>query len=174
LTALETWQRSARAIAAGVRAGELEPADATESGFEGPGERWERDVHALISTDAAARERAAVKAPNSRRLAGVPVLIKDNLCTVDHPTTCGSRILGSWRSPYDATVVRRLREAGAVVVGKGNMDEFAMGSSTEYSAFGPTRNPYDLAWPTAWCRWRSAATPAAQCASRRRSAACTA
>ena len=145
MTALETWQRSARAIAAGVRAGELEPADATESGFEGPGERWERDVHALISTDAAARERAAVKAPNSRRLAGVPVLIKDNLCTVDHPTTCGSRILGSWRSPYDATVVRRLREAGAVVVGKGNMDEFAMGSSTEYSAFGPTRNPYDLA-----------------------------
>ena len=145
MTALETWQRSARAIAAGVRAGELEPADATESGFEGPGERWERDVHALISTDAAARERAAVKAPNSRRLSGVPVLIKDNLCTVDHPTTCGSRILGSWRSPYDATVVRRLREAGAVVVGKGNMDEFAMGSSTEYSAFGPTRNPYDLA-----------------------------
>jgi aspartyl-tRNA(Asn)/glutamyl-tRNA(Gln) amidotransferase subunit A len=145
LTAADSWRRSARAIAADVRAAKLSPADAAESGFAGPAERWERDVHALLSTDRAARERAAAKAPRDTRLAGVPVLLKDNLCTVDHPTTCGSRILGHWRSPYDATVVRRLREAGAVVVGKGNMDEFAMGSSTEFSAFGPTRNPYDLA-----------------------------
>ncbi|HEY6193914.1 MAG TPA: Asp-tRNA(Asn)/Glu-tRNA(Gln) amidotransferase subunit GatA, partial [Candidatus Eisenbacteria bacterium] len=78
-------------------------------------------------------------------LAGVPVLLKDNLCTTDYPTTCGSRILAGWRAPYDATVVARLRAAGAVIVGKGNMDEFAMGSSTEWSAYGPTRNPYDLA-----------------------------
>jgi len=144
LTPVEPWRRSARALAAEVRAGRLSPGAAAEAGFEGPATRFERDVHAVLATDAEARSRAAAKAPRDARLAGVPVLLKDNLCTVDHPTTCGSRILGEWRSPYDATVVRRLREAGAVVVGKGNMDEFAMGSSTEFSAFGPTRNPYDL------------------------------
>jgi aspartyl-tRNA(Asn)/glutamyl-tRNA(Gln) amidotransferase subunit A len=74
-------------------------------------------------------------------LLGVPVAIKDNIATLHHPTTCGSRILAGYVSPYEATVVTRLRQAGAVPFGKTNMDEFAMGSSTENSAYGPTRNP---------------------------------
>ena len=77
-----------------------------------------------------------------RPLLGIPVTIKDVICTKDGPTTGASRILAGYQSPYDATVVERLRAAGAVVVGKTNCDEFAMGSSTEYSAHGPTRNPW--------------------------------
>lgn len=77
-------------------------------------------------------------------LAGVPLALKDVLTMEGIPTTCGSRILEGWRPPYDATVVERLRAADIIILGKTNMDEFAMGSSTEHSAYGPTRNPWDL------------------------------
>ncbi len=139
----EAWRLSATALAARVRAGELSAAAAVESGWEGPAARWEADVHAIAHTDPSARAAGAAAAQPGP-LQGVPVLVKDNLCTTDFPTTCASRVLAGYRPPYDATVIQRLRASGAVVIGKGNMDEFAMGSSTEYSCYGPTRNPFDL------------------------------
>ena len=78
------------------------------------------------------------------KLTGIPVLIKDNICVKGEETTCASRILAGFKPPYDATVVRRLKESGAVLIGKANMDEFAFGSSCETSCYGPTHNPWDL------------------------------
>jgi len=108
------------------------------------------DVHAFlhVSSDALAtaagidKRRAAGE--KLGELAGVPVAIKDVLCTIDMPSTAGSKILEGWVPPYDATVVSKMRAAGLVPLGKTNMDEFAMGSSTEFSAYGPTHNPWDL------------------------------
>ena len=100
---------------------------------------------ALAQAEAADAARRAGATPAERPLLGVPVALKDNLATRDQPLTCGSRILENFVSPYDATVVEKLRAAGAVLLGRLNLDEFAMGSSTENSAFGPTRNPWDLA-----------------------------
>ncbi|MFC4242809.1 Asp-tRNA(Asn)/Glu-tRNA(Gln) amidotransferase subunit GatA [Gryllotalpicola reticulitermitis] len=108
------------------------------------------DVHAFLHVSADAVETA--KTIDRRRaageqlgaLAGVPVAIKDVLATKDMPSTSGSKILEGWQPPYDATVVARLRGANLVPLGKTNMDEFAMGSSTEHSAYGPTHNPWDL------------------------------
>lgn len=96
------------------------------------------------AADAAARVDALVaRGEPVGALAGVPIAIKDNLCQLGVPTTCSSRILEGWRPPYSATVLDRVLAAGAVPIGKTNLDEFAMGSSTETSAFGPTRNPLD-------------------------------
>jgi aspartyl-tRNA(Asn)/glutamyl-tRNA(Gln) amidotransferase subunit A len=110
-------------------------------------EAVDQRVHAFLHVD---REGAlaAARAVDEKRvtgpLAGVPVAVKDVVTTKGVPTTAGSKILEGWKPPYDATVVQRLRDAGTVMLGKTNMDEFAMGSSTEYSAYGPTNNPWDL------------------------------
>jgi aspartyl-tRNA(Asn)/glutamyl-tRNA(Gln) amidotransferase subunit A len=121
----------------------------------------DRDGALAAASDVDRRRAAGDPLP---ALAGVPVAVKDLLCTVGQPTTCGSRILEGWRPPYDATVVTRLRQAGLPILGKTNLDEFAMGSSTEHSAYGPTRNPWDPARTPGGSGGGSAAAVAARLA----------
>lgn len=140
---------SAAALADALVARDVSSVEATQAHLDRI-QAVDGDVHAFLHVNQNAV--AAAKSIDSRRaagddlgpLAGVPIAVKDVLCTQDMPTTSGSKILEGWVPPYDATPVAKLRAAGLVPLGKTNMDEFAMGSTTEFSAYGPTHNPWDL------------------------------
>src|SRR5499427_2174181 len=146
----ELFYLSAAEIAAAVRDGEASAAEVTDAHLARI-EQVDPQVRAFLHV-AGDQARQAAQAVDQRRaageplgpLAGVPLALKDVFTTIDMPTTCGSAILDGWCPPYDATITRRLRDAGVVILGKTNMDEFAMGSSTENSAFGPSHNPWNL------------------------------
>ena len=140
----------AATLAAKIAAKKLSSTEVTQACLDqiaATDQRYKAFLHvaadaALSAAAAVDKSLAAGEQPVSA-LAGVPLALKDVFTSVDMPTTCGSKILEGWRSPYDATVTARLRAAGIPILGKTNMDEFAMGSSTENSAYGPTRNPWN-------------------------------
>lgn len=143
-------RQSAATLASAIAQGDITSEQVTAAHLDRI-EQVDPAVHAFLHVD---RERSLQRARAvdlgiadgsiSSPLAGVPIALKDLLATKGIPTTCGSRILEGWRPPYNATIVERLEAAGVVSLGKTNMDEFAMGSSTEHSGYGPTRNPWDL------------------------------
>jgi len=145
----ELWELTARELRNAVARGEASCREIADAHL-GRAELLDVDVQAFVTlTPETALAQADVwDAARSRgeelpALAGVPIALKDNFCTRDIRTTCSSRILGNWRPPYDGTVTRLVRESGALLLGKTNMDEFAMGSSTENSGLFVTRNPWD-------------------------------
>jgi aspartyl-tRNA(Asn)/glutamyl-tRNA(Gln) amidotransferase subunit A len=146
----ELTRMTAAEMAEAIAAGEVSAVEVTRAHLDRI-EDVDPQVHAFLHVAADGAVTAA-RAVDERRaageplgpLAGVPLALKDVFTTADMPTTCGSRILAGWQPPYESTVAQRLRKAGVVILGKTNMDEFAMGSSTENSAFGPSHNPWDL------------------------------
>ena len=147
---MELFNLSAKQLAEKIKNKEISPKEVVSSYIKRI-EEVEPKVRAYITLtleqamkEAEEIEERLMKGEDVGLLAGVPIAIKDNICTRGIRTTCASRILENFVPPYDATVVKLLREAGAIIIGKTNMDEFAMGSSTENSAFFPTHNPYDL------------------------------
>lgn len=142
--------KSALEIAAAVRGGQSALVAVEESLAAIRARNEELNVFLYVDEEGARSSAARVdeqvrRGEDPGLLAGVPIALKDNLCTTGIPTTCSSKILEGWKPPYNATVVDRLVAQGAISMGKTNLDEFAMGSSTENSAFGPTRNPLDPA-----------------------------
>lgn len=135
-------------IATQVRSGALKVRDVAEQSLA-RARQLNPGLNALVHLDEgdvlaqAAAQEERLKGGASLPLAGVPVVIKDNICVRGTPTTCASNILRGFRPPYDAHVIERLRDAGAILLARANCDEFGMGSSNENSAFGPTRNPWD-------------------------------
>lgn len=141
---MDFGETSAADLALLIRNGEATALRVVESSLSAA-EALNQTLNAFLEIDrSGAMERAASIAGQEGALAGVPIAIKDNLCVRGMQTSCGSRILGDYHPPYNATVIERLLAAGAVIIGKTNCDEFAMGSSNENSAFGPVTNPWDI------------------------------
>lgn len=164
---MEPYEYPAHHLHKLLKNGEVSSQEITESVFDRI-EQVESKLNAFITLmKTTALEQAKEADQMIRRgtmgpLTGIPLGIKDIICLKGAPTTCGSRILRTYETPYDATVIEKLREAGAVFVGKTNMDEFAMGSSNETSYYGSTKNPWDLAYAPGGSSGGSAAATAAR------------
>lgn len=158
---------SSEQVTAGIKSREFSAEEYVQQLLERI-EKVEPKVNAFVTVNKDAIERARTidkkirDGDHAGPLAGVAVSIKDNICTKGIRTTCASRMLESYVPPYDATVIKRLQQAGAIVIGKANLDEFAMGSTTEFSRYGTTRNPWDISRVPGGSSGGSAASVAAQ------------
>ena len=146
---MSLFDLTALQLGAAIRAGEVSARDAVKASLDAIAARQgENNAFITVLAEQAMAQAGALDEDKAKRtagpLAGVPAGVKDNICTLDVKTSCASKILGEFAPPYDATVMEKFRAAGGVMVGKLNMDEFAMGSTTETSFYGPARNPWDL------------------------------
>ena len=146
---MSLFDLTALQLGAAIRAGEVSAREAARASLDAIAARQgENNAFITVLAEQAMAQAGALDEDKAKRtagpLAGVPAGVKDNICTLDVKTSCASKILGEFAPPYDATVMEKFRAAGGVMVGKLNMDEFAMGSTTETSFYGPARNPWDL------------------------------